>query len=121
MKHFLVLTALFLLLPVAHADLLISNPKLNFSSTPVDGLGKTAIVSIKNLNANTTELAMSDTCFDNFYITNGCTVPLEQNQACNIAIRFQPYQFGQVSCTITIEDTLGDSGTIEITGWGVQP
>lgn len=121
MKHLIALASLCLLLPAAHADLFISNPKLNFNTTPVDGLGKTATVSIQNLNAKPAHVTISNSCFDNFYVTDGCDITLEQNQACNVTIRFQPYQFGQVSCSIAVQDSLGDNGMIEVTGWGVQP
>jgi hypothetical protein len=122
MKRFIVLIALCLVMPAAHAEIFISNALVNFNDTPVDGFGKSTSIYLQNLNIKATQVTVSNNdCYDNFYITNECDVTLEQKKTCNIAIRFQPYQFGHLSCSLTIQDSLGDSGRIEVTGRGVQP
>jgi hypothetical protein len=120
MKRLIALTALCLTLPAAHAQLFLSSNLVNFYDTPVNSYGKQTNVYVQNLNTGAVQVTVTNTCYGDFDVTNECSTTLGQNQACNIEIRFQPRMFGQQSCNITVNDSAGDSGFIDVSGRGVR-
>lgn len=121
MKNLLALS-LFIAASASHAWIQVMPSSVNFYSVPLDNVfGAEDTVRVYNNGPNAVSLNAYDTCSFDFDIRDSFCWSLAPTQSCSISVRFRPSRVGVQSCTLRINDSMGDSATVWIRGDGVAP
>ena len=94
---------------------------VSFPDTPVNGIGSSRSVTVRNNSNETVEgLNIYDNCFGDFQVSNyGCYGRLGPYGSCSLNVQYRPISEGYRSCSIQINGS-GSYESVSISGRGVR-
>jgi hypothetical protein len=119
MRKFLSLTFFALILPAAHAELVVSPLSVEFNNQKINGFSTMQNVWVQNFGQQAANLTVSNECYGDFEVNSDCYVALQPDMSCTITVQFQPHRAGYQSCNIMITDSTGDFENVSVGGTGV--